>query len=141
MSASKPELDGRSTVPRGLMAEILSLIGSSGRYLQAILALAGEESREALALYTRLLVMLAAAFFFAALGYILLVCVVVFLAAQVLGISLLAVFSALTIVHGLAAILCAKHVRDYSHSPLFTMTRREISRDLEALQKNAPRHE
>jgi uncharacterized membrane protein YqjE len=141
MSASKPELDGRSTVPRGLMAEILSLIGSSGRYLQAILALAGEESREALALYTRLLVMLAAAFFFAALGYILLVCVVVFLAAQVLGISLLAVFSALTIVHGLAAILCAKHVRDYSRSPLFTMSRREISRDLEALQKNAPRHE
>ena len=141
MSASKPELDGRSTVPRGLMAEILSLIGSSGRYLQAILALAGEESREALALYTRLLVMLAAAFFFAALGYILLVFVVVFLAAQVLGISLLAVFSALTIVHGLAAILCAKHVRDYSRSPLFTMSRREISRDLEALQKNAPRHE
>ncbi len=141
MSASKPELDGRSSVPRGLMAEILSLIGSSGRYLQAILALAGEESREALALYTRLLVMLAAAFFFAALGYILLVCVVVFLAAQVLGFSLLAVFSALTIVHGLAAILCAKHVRDYSRSPLFTMTRREISRDLEALQKNAPRHE
>ena len=141
MSASKPELDGRSSVPRGLMAEILSLIGSSGRYLQAILALAGEESREALALYTRLLVMLAAAFFFAALGYILLVCVVVFLAAQVLGISLLAVFSALTIVHGLAAILCAKHVRDYSRSPLFTMSRREISRDLEALQKNAPRHE
>ena len=141
MSASKPELDGRTTVPRGLMAEILSLIGSSGRYLQAILALAGEESREALALYTRLLVMLAAAFFFAALGYILLVCVVVFLAAQVLGISLLAVFSALTIVHGLAAILCAKHVRDYSRSPLFTMSRREISRDLEALQKNAPRHE
>jgi len=141
MSASKPEHDGRSTVPRGLVAEILCLIGSSGRYLQAILALAGEESREALALYTRLLVMLAAAFFFAALGYILLVIAVVFLAAQVLGISLLAVFSALTIVHGLAAILCAKHVRDYSRSPLFTMTRREISRDLEALQKNAPRHE
>ena len=141
MSASKPELDGRSTVPRGLMGEILSLIGSSGRYLQAILALAGEESREALALYTRLLVMLAAAFFFAALGYILLVFVVVFLAAQILGISLLAVFSALTIIHGLAAILCAKHVRDYSRSPLFTMSRREISRDLKELQKNAPRHE
>ena len=141
MSASKPEHDGRSTVPRGLVAEVLCLIGSSGRYLHAILALAGEESREALALYTRLLVMLAAAFFFAALGYILLVIAVVFLAAQVLGISLLAVFSALTIVHGLAAILCAKHVRDYSRSPLFTMTRREISRDLEVLQKNAPRHE
>ena len=141
MSASKPELDRRSTPPRGLMAEILSLIGSSGRYLQAILALAGEESREAMALYTRLLVMLAAAFFFAALGYILLVIAVVFLAAQILGISWLAIFSALTIIHGLAAYLCARHVRDYSRSPLFTITRREITRDLEALQKNAPRHE
>lgn len=63
MSASQPELDGRSTASRGLMTEILSLIGSSVRYLQAILALAGEESREAMALYIRLLVMLAAAFF------------------------------------------------------------------------------
>ena len=85
MGASQPGLDGRSDVPRGLMAEILSLIGSSGRYLQAILALAGEESREAIALYTRLLVMLAAALFFAALGYILLVIAVVFLAAHFLG--------------------------------------------------------
>jgi uncharacterized membrane protein YqjE len=66
---------------------------------------------------------------------------VVFLAAQILGISWLAIFSALTIIHGLAAYLCARHVRDYSRSPLFTITRREITRDLEALQKNAPRHE
>jgi uncharacterized membrane protein YqjE len=123
------------------MAEILSLIGSSGRYLQAILALAGEESREAMALYTRLLVMLAAALFFAALGYILLVIAVVFLAAHFLGLSWLWIFSALTILHGLAAYLCARYVRDYSCSPILTMTRREIASDLEALQKNAPRHE
>ena len=141
MSASLPEHDGRSTTPRGLMAEILSLIGSSGRYVQAILALAGEESREALALYTRLLVMLAAALFFAALGYILLVIAVVFLAAHFLGLSWLWIFSALTILHGLAAYLCARYVRDYSRSPILTMTRREIASDLEALQKNAPRHE
>ena len=141
MSASKPELDGRSTAPRGLMEEILSLIGSSGRYLQAILALAGEESREAMALYTRLLVMLAAALFFAALGYILLVIAVVFLAAHFLALSWLWIFSALTILHGLAAYLCARYVRDYSRSPILTMTRREIASDLEALQKNAPRHE
>jgi uncharacterized membrane protein YqjE len=123
------------------MEEILSLIGSSGRYLQAILALAGEESREAMALYTRLLVMLAAALFFAALGYILLVIAVVFLAAHFLGLSWLWIFSALTILHGLAAYLCARYVRDYSRSPILTMTRREIASDLEALQKNAPRHE
>lgn len=141
MGASQPGLDGRSDVPRGLMAEILSLIGSSGRYLQAILALAGEESREAIALYTRLLVMLAAALFFAALGYILLVIAVVFLAAHFLGLSWLGIFCALTVLHGVAATICAKYVRDYSRSPVFAMTRREIACDLESLQKNAPRHE
>ena len=85
--------------------------------------------------------MLAAALFFAALGYILLVIAVVFLAAHFLALSWLWIFSALTILHGLAAYLCARYVRDYSRSPIFTMTRREIASDLEALQKNAPRHE
>jgi uncharacterized membrane protein YqjE len=121
--------------PRGLVAELLSLLGSFARHIQALSALAGEESREALALGVRLGVMLLAALFFAAFGYVLLILAVAFFAAHVLGISWLWILGAFTLVHLLLAYICANHVRRHARTPIFETTRREISVDLESLRK------
>ncbi len=121
--------------PRGLVAELLSLLGSFARHIQALGALAGEESREALALGLRLGVMLLAALFFAAFGYVLLILAVAFFAAHVLGISWLWILAAFTMVHLVFAYLCANHVRRHARTTIFETTRREISADLESLRK------
>ena len=112
-------------------------MGSIGRYFQALTALAGEESREALALGLRLAIMLAAALFFAAFGYVLLVIAIAFFAAHFLGISWLWLLGGFTLLHLLIAFICAKHVKDHSRTPLFESTRREIARDLENLSKRS----
>lgn len=119
--------------PRGLFGEFLSLFGSLARYFQALGALAGEESKEALALGVRLLVMLLAALFFAAFGYVLLVIAVAFFAAHILGISWLWILGGFTTLHLVVAYVCANHVRTHRHTPVFETTRREIAADLSAL--------
>ena len=122
--------------PRGLFGEFMSLIGSVARYFQALGALAGEESKEALALGMRLLVMLLAALFFATFGYVLLVIAVAFFAAHILGISWLWILGGFTALHLILAYVCATHVRKHRHTPIFDATRREIAADLETLRKN-----
>jgi len=127
------------TPPRGLFAEILSLLGSFGRYGQALSALAGVESREAVALGVRLLVMLLAALFFAAFGYILLIFTLAFLAATVLGISWLWILGGFTLLHAVLAYVCARHVKTHVRTPVFEQTRSEIASDLAALRsRSAP---
>lgn len=121
--------------PHGLFGELLSLLGSVARYLQAYGALAGEESKEALALGLRLVVMLLAALFFAAFGYVLLVIALAFFAAHFLGISWLWILGGFTALHLGLAFVCANHVRTHRQTPLFQATRREIASDLETLQK------
>jgi uncharacterized membrane protein YqjE len=123
--------------PRGLFAEILSLLGSFGRYGQALSALASAESREAIALGIRLLVMLLAALFFAAFGYILLILAVAFFAAFVLNISWLWILGGFTLLHAMLAYLCARHVRTHVRTPIFEQTRREIASDLAALRSRS----
>jgi uncharacterized membrane protein YqjE len=132
-------LETKATIkpPRGLATELLSLIGSLGRYVQAIGALAGEESREAAALGVRLLVMFLAALFFAAFGYILLIFAVAFFAAFVLGISWLWILRSFTLLHALLAYICARHVKIHSRTPIFEETRREVSSDFESLRKRS----
>ena len=115
------------------MVELLSLVGSLGRYVQAMGSLAGEESREAAALGVRLLVMLLAALFFAAFGYILLIFAVAFFAAFVLGISWLWILGGFTILHGLLAYLCARHVKSSKNSA-------EAAWRLRATQPPSPRN-
>lgn len=119
------------------MAEAMSLVGSLGRYIQAMGALAGEESREAAALGIRLLVMLLAALFFAAFGYILLIIGAAFFSAFVLGISWLWILGAFTLLHGVLAYVCARHVKIHSRTPIFVETRREVTQDLESLRKSS----
>jgi len=116
------------------MAELLSLFGSFGRYFEALGALVGEEAREAGALYLRLAVMLAAALFFAAFGYVLLLLFAAFLIALVFHVAWIWILLGFTVLHLLGAFLCASHVRNHWRTPVFSATKGEISRDLESLK-------
>lgn len=120
--------------PRGLIDGLLSLFGSFGRYFEAISALAGEEAREAGAVYLRLAVMLAAALFFAAFGYVLLLLFSAFLIATLFGVSWIWILLGFTILHILVTAICAVHVKNHWRTPVFPATRSEISRDLDALR-------
>lgn len=121
--------------PRGLAEELLRLTGSLGRHVSALGALAGEEAREAGALALRLAVLLFAALFFAAFGYVLAVISAAFLIAAVFGVGWIWILPGFVILHALLAFVCANHVRTHWRTPLFTATKNEISRDLEVLSR------
>ncbi|TSA32325.1 MAG: hypothetical protein D4R65_09565 [Verrucomicrobiaceae bacterium] len=120
--------------PKGLTAELLRLTGSLGRHLETLGALAGEEAREAGALALRLAVMIFAALFFAAFGYVLAVISAAFLIAAVFHVSWIWILPAFVLLHVLLAVFCIFHVKSHWRTPLFTVTRSEISRDLDALR-------
>lgn len=125
--------------PRGFLEELLSLVGSLGRHFEALGALAGEEAREAAALYLRLAIMLGAALFFAAFGYILLILFAAFLLATVFHAHWIWILLGFTLLHLLLAFLAALHVKNHWRTPVFPATRGEISRDFEALKGAAKR--
>ena len=118
---------------QGLAAELLNLMSSVGRHVQALGALAGEEAREAAVLYLRLAAMLAAAVFFIAFGYILALLFVAFLVETVFGVAWIWILLGLVVLHFLLALLCASYVWGHWRTPVFTATKGEISRDLEMM--------
>ncbi len=120
--------------PRGLVDVVLSLVGSFGRYFESLAALAGEEAREAAALYLRLAVMLAAALCFAAFGYIIFLLFAAFLIATLFQVSWIWILLGFTLLHFLGAFLCATHVKNHWRTPVFSATKSEISRDLDDLR-------
>lgn len=121
--------------PRGLFEEILSLLGSVASYFHNLAALAGEESKEALALGLRVVLLLLVALFFAGFGYALLVIAVAFFAAHFLGISWFWILWGFTVLHFLVTFVCLNRIKALSRTKLFETTRREISADIEALRK------
>ena len=120
--------------PRGLIDVSLSLLGSFGRYFESIGALAGEEAREAAELFLRLAVMLAAALFFAAFGYVLLLLFAAFLIATIFHVGWIWILLGFTVLHFVIAVVCAFHVKNHWRTPVFAATRSEISRDLDAMR-------
>ena len=130
-SLPKPGIAGP---PRGLAGELLSLVCSVGRHAQSLGDLAGEEAREAAEIGLRLAVMLAAALFFAAFGYVLLVIAAAFLIAAVFHVGWIWILPGFVLLHLILAFVCANHVRTHWRTPLFPATRSEISRDLDALR-------
>jgi len=120
--------------PRGLTDGLLNLVGSLGRHMESLGALAGEEAREAGTLVLRLAAMLFAALFFAAFGYVLLLFSAAFLIAAIFDVSWLWILPGFVLLHVVLAFLCANHVRVHWRTPLFTATKGEISRDLDALR-------
>jgi len=121
--------------PRGLFEEILSLLGSVASYFQNLAALAGEESKEALALGLRVGLLLLVALFFAGFGYALLVIAVAFFAAHFLGVSWFWILWGFTVLHFLVTFVCLNRIKALSRTKLFETTRHEISADIEALRK------
>ena len=125
---------GAQSASRGLVAELLSLVGSVGRHVQSLGALAGEEAREAGALYLRLAVMLFAAIFFAAFGYVLVLLFLAFLIATIFHVAWIWILLGFSLLHLLGAFLCASHVKNHWQTPVFSATTTEIRRDLDSLK-------
>jgi uncharacterized membrane protein YqjE len=121
--------------PRGLFEEILSLLGSVASYFQNLAALAGEESKEALALGLRVVLLLLVALFFAGFGYALLVIAVAFFAAHFLGVSWFWILWGFTVLHFMVTFVCFNRIKALCRTKLFESTRREITADIEALRK------
>jgi uncharacterized membrane protein YqjE len=121
--------------PRGLFEEILSLLGSVASYFQNLAALAGEESKEALALGLRVALLLLVALFFAGFGYALLVIAVAFFAAHFLGVSWFWILWGFTVLHFIVTFVCFNRIKALCRTTLFESTRREITADIEALRK------
>jgi uncharacterized membrane protein YqjE len=121
--------------PRGLFEEILSLLGSVASYFQNLAALAGEESKEALALGLRVVLLLVVALFFAGFGYALLVIAVAFFAAHFLGVSWFWILWGFTVLHFIVTFVCFNRIKALCRTKLFESTRREITADIEALRK------
>ena len=112
----------------------MSLVGSVGRHIEALTSLAGEEAGEAAALYLRLAVMLGAALFFAAFGYVLVFISIAFVLAMVAGIDWIWILLGFAVFHLLLAFVCANHVRVHWRTPVFPLTKSEVSRDFAALR-------
>ncbi len=129
-----PSPDIGPETSRGLLAELLSLAGSFGRHLQAMLALAGQESKEAAALYLRLLLTLV----FAVLGYVFLLLFLAFLLAMVFGVDWIWIALGFAILHLLVTAVCALHVKKHLPSPVFTATAEELKRDFDSLKRFDP---
>ena len=126
---------GTREEPRGLIGEILSLLGSVASYFQNLAALAGEESKEALALALRVILLLLVALFFAGFGYALLVIAVAFFAAHFIGVSWFWILWGFTVLHFIVTFVCFKRIKALCRTKLFESTRREITADIEALRK------
>lgn len=123
---------------RGPLAEVLGFIGSLGGHLQALLALAGLEGREAAARYLVLGMVLGAGAVFAVFGYLLFVIFVAFALQHLLGVSWIWIFLGLAVIHLLAALVCFLIVRRGIRAPAFVATAEELRKDLEALQNFKP---
>ena len=131
-------LDNGPGASRGVLAGLLSFSGSFGQHLQALLALAGHESKEAARLYLRLLIMLIAALVFAVLGYLFLLLFVAFLLATVFGISWIWIALSFAALHLIVMAVCAWQVKTHLPSPIFTATSAELKRGFDSLKRFEP---
>jgi len=119
---------------RGITAEFLRLVGSSGRHVQALLALAATEGQETVALYVRLAIAAIVAIFFAASGYLFALLSIAFLVAWVFGVDWMWICLAIAILHLALAAAFALHVKNHFRSNLFPETSEAIRKDLAALR-------
>src|SRR5471032_1513964 len=110
--APLPAGPGQET-PRGLWAELLSLSGSIGRHLQALVALAGVESKEAAAIYLRVAIAVGVGLVLALFGYLLLLLFVAFLLATVFHIAWMWIALGLGVLHLIGVAVCVFFVRGY----------------------------
>jgi uncharacterized membrane protein YqjE len=120
--------------PEGIAAAAMRLFGSLTRHLQALLALAGLETREAALLYVRLAIVLGAALFFAAFGYVFTLLFVAFALDRLLRVDWMWIALGFAVLHLAAAAIGAFYVKKHCRTPIFRATAEEIRKDVAALR-------
>jgi uncharacterized membrane protein YqjE len=123
-----------STAPGGVPAAATRLLGSLTRHLQALLALAGLEAREATLLYVRLAIVLGGALFFAAFGYVFTLLFVAFALDRLLHIDWMWIALGFAIFHLLLALGGGFYVKKNCRTPVFRGIAEEIRKDVAALR-------
>lgn len=123
---------------RGVLAELLNFLSSFGEHLQALVALAGLESREAAGVYVRALIALGAVLILLIFGYLLTLIFVAFAVAHLFGIAWIWISLGLAVLHFLGVAGCAFYLKTKLKSPVFTATSAELQRDFTALKNFKP---
>jgi uncharacterized membrane protein YqjE len=123
-----------STETHGISAEALRLFGSLTRHLQALVALAGLEGREAGGAYLRGAIALGAALFFAAFAYVFLLLTVAFALDHFAHVDWVWIALGIGVFHVLGALIAAAIMKKNFTTPVFRGTAEEIRRDVAALR-------
>jgi uncharacterized membrane protein YqjE len=132
-----PRGPGRET-NRGILAELLNFFSSFGEHLQALVTLAGLESREAAGIYLRALVAVIAALVLLLFGYLLTLIFVAFALAALFHWDWIWISLGLAVVHFLLVGGCLLYLKARLKSPVFTATSAELQRDFAALTNYKP---
>jgi uncharacterized membrane protein YqjE len=133
-----PPRDAGRESNRGILAELLNFFSSFGEHLQALVALAGLESREAAGIYLRALVAGIAALVLLLFGYLLILIFVAFALAALLHWDWIWISLGLAVLHFLLVGACLFYLRARLKSPVFTATSAELRRDFAALKTYKP---
>lgn len=120
--------------PGGVAPAAMRLLGSLTRHFQALLALAGLEAREAALLYVRLAIVLGAALFFAAFGYVFTLLFVAFALDRLLHVDWMWIALGFAVLHLLAAVIGGLYVKNTCRTPVFRGIAEEIRKDVTSLR-------
>jgi uncharacterized membrane protein YqjE len=132
---SEPTSAGPSSLPtHGISAEALRLFGSFTRHIQALVALAGFEGREAAGTYLRGAIALGIALFFAAFGYVFLLLTVAFALEHFAHVDWVWIALGIGLLHVIGAVVAAVLAKKNFTAPVFRGTAEEIRRDVAALR-------
>lgn len=132
-----PQGPGRES-NRGILAELLNFLSSFGEHIQALVALAGLESREAAGIYVRALIALVVALVLLLFAYLLSLIFVAFALESLFHWRWIWITLGLAVAHFLGVAGCVLYLKSRLKSPVFTATSAELQRDFAALKNYRP---
>jgi uncharacterized membrane protein YqjE len=124
----------RPAPPKGIAAEAMRLFASLAQHLQALGTLAGFEGREAVGLYVKLAILLGAALFLTAFGYIFVLLFLAFAIATLFHVDWIWISLGFAVLHLAGATGAALYVKTHFRTPVFRCTIEEIRKDVSALR-------
>lgn len=130
-----PGPDDASADPglNGVSVAFMRLTGSCMQHLQSLGALAELEAKEAAFHFLRIAVMVGAALFFAAFGYVFLLLFVAFVIAALAGVSWIWISLGIALLHFLLMLLAASYVKRNWKQPIFQTLAAELKKDAAAM--------
>jgi uncharacterized membrane protein YqjE len=129
-----PSRDPGRESNRGILAELLNFLSSFGEHVQALVALAGLESREAAGIYIRALIAVIAALVLLLIGYLLSLIFVAFALEVLFHWDWIWISLGLAVLHFLGVGGCLLYLKTRLKSPVFSATSSELKRDFAALK-------